>query len=113
MSLIAPMEIQEIVREFMEKYYDAESFRECVIMCGYSQYYVMEWATRKIVGENKSVAQIREEIIKKGEDPYGWVLQIGLRKKIPEGIEIPDEFKGLKIYVEWIGNIAALKKNRH
>ena len=107
MSLIAPVEIEGIVKEFMEKYYDTEPFRECVVLCGYAQSFIAEWNTR---GRNTAVDKLEKELTAEGKDPYAWVLQIGLRKELPEGVKIPSEFQGLKVYVEWIGELNALKK---
>ncbi len=44
----------------------------------------------------------------KKDDSLDWCLMIGLRKRIPKDIELPSEYKGVKVFYHYSGEIKPL-----
>jgi|SRR3989344_4907503 len=96
MKELDKQELSHIRHEFSLLFHLAEPYNECVFYSAIGQRGIVEWEVR---GGEQPIDQIIAEIQNAGEDPNEWSLLALLKKPLPEGFIIPDEFKGIRTYV--------------
>jgi hypothetical protein len=83
--------------EFSRLYHLTRPFSDHVFYSAIGERFVLEWMWER--GREDPLDQVKSDITERGEDPDELVLLAILRSQLPEGVDIPDEFKGIKTYI--------------
>lgn len=99
-------EAKKVLGAFTEEYMLCKSWADYIVSCGLTYYFVAEWL-RCGAEEGKHLEEIRAGLIVAGEDPDEWRILVGLRAELPEGLTLPEVYKGVKVFTRVIGEIQA------
>jgi hypothetical protein len=106
-------EVTKAKEAFVQDYMKKEPYSEYVNMVGITKRYIAETEIRiksvSFVEKLKDELEKSKEILREsGEDPEEWCITVGLRRKLPDYLTLPEVYKGFKVYVVAIGEIVVL-----
>ncbi len=82
-------DVKQIKKEFQKEYWSTEPFEEYITACGISQVSVYDG--------NAPANELDD-----------WCISVGLLDSLPQGISLPTEYKGVRIFTKVIGEIRPL-----
>jgi hypothetical protein len=91
--------------EFTREYMRSGPFAGYVNMVGTTFRFLAE---RPKNASEEELELIKKEIAAKGEDPEEYYIVVGLERRLPQGMNLPNVYKGFKVSVSVIGRIRAL-----
>ena len=97
-------ERKKILDQFVKEFMLAEPYKRYVNGCGFTSRTMIEWSKG---GGRVSPAKVSKRLREKNIDPSEVYLNVFLREDLPEGMEIPEVYLGLKTFVQVVGTFRA------
>ena len=82
----ARQEVKQIKKQFEQEYFLAQPYSEYVNMCG---------ITKVGIKDKTAPVDTRDDLC----------IVVGLRKPLPKNLSLPSEYRGVKVFVQVIGEI--------
>lgn len=115
-------EVSKAEEEFVREYMMVRPFSEYINMVGITFRFIAEWRKQRGDGapavsfeylkrelvEIEEAERMKEKLIHSGENPEEYCIHVGLERPLPEGVSLPDTYKGFKVFVMVIGEIRLL-----
>ncbi|MDA2922301.1 hypothetical protein MYX07_03485 [Patescibacteria group bacterium AH-259-L07] len=96
MSEYPEAHVNKVMEQFVQDFMTCGPYSEYISACGDSDRGRVERAKQ---GGTRSLEEVREDLIKRGENPDEPYLVIFLREPFPDGLRLPAEREGVKLYV--------------
>ncbi|OHA48883.1 MAG: hypothetical protein A2806_04280 [Candidatus Terrybacteria bacterium RIFCSPHIGHO2_01_FULL_48_17] len=96
-----------IKTEFSRKYMRKDPWSDYVNTCALSDLATAEWMTADTQTQLSpgALEAIRVRLEKKGYKADDWCITVGLRKLLPNNLRLPSAYKGLRVYICWLGEV--------
>ncbi|MDA2936289.1 hypothetical protein MYX06_03670 [Patescibacteria group bacterium AH-259-L05] len=101
MSKYPEARVNKAMEQFVQDFMTCKPYDEYINVCGDSDRGRVE---REKQGGTRSLEEVREDLQKRGEDPDEPYLFVGLREPFPDGLRLPAECEGVKLYVTVVGD---------